>query len=71
MSISTRKADGSREFKTRERYENNPEARLRELSAIGVVSGNVAERVPLQPFEPIRSRASLSQAIGEDREDRF
>ncbi len=59
------------ELRPLEQYENSPEARLRELGAIGVVSSDVAERVPLPPFEPIRSRASLSQAIREDREDRF
>ncbi len=60
------------ELRPVERYESSPRARLRELAAIGVVSGEVAERVPLRPFEAIRSRgASLSEAIREDREDRF
>ncbi len=60
------------ELRPLESYENDPEARLRELAALGIVSGAVAERVPLQRFEPIRSRgASLSDAIREDREDRF
>ena len=60
------------ELRPLESYENDPEARLRELAALGVISGEVAERVPLQPFEPIRSSgASLSEAIREDREDRF
>ncbi len=58
------------ELRPLERYEGGAEARLRELAALGVVSGEVGERRPLAPFEPIRG-ASLSQAIIEDREDRF
>jgi prevent-host-death family protein len=58
------------ELRPLERYQGGAEARLRELAALGVVSGGVGERVPLAPFEPIRG-ASLSQAIIEDREDRF
>ncbi len=50
----------------------NLEARLRELVALGVLSGEVAKRPPLKPFEPIVSPGgSLSEAICEDREDRF
>jgi prevent-host-death family protein len=52
--------------------EEDLDARLRELIALGVVSGEVARRPPLEPFEPIESRGgSLSEAICEDREDRF
>lgn len=52
--------------------EQNLDSRLRELIALGVVSGDVARRAPLEPFEPIRSRGGLlSEAVREDREDRF
>ncbi len=47
------------------------EARLQELNALGVVTSEVAERPGLEPFEPIRSRRPLSEAISEGREDRF
>ncbi len=60
------------ELRPVKQYESNPEARLRELATLGILSGDVAERAPLRPFKPIRSRgASLSEAIREDREDRF
>ena len=58
------------ELRPLERYGGSPEARLRELAALGVVSGEVGERLPLEPFEPIHG-TSLSEAIIEDREDRF
>jgi len=52
--------------------EQDLEARLNELIALGVVSGKVTGRPELESFEPIRSHgAPLSQAILEDREDRF
>jgi len=45
--------------------------RLRELAAQGVVSA-VAQPCPLEPFEPIRyAGPPMSEAIIEDREDRF
>ncbi|MCP4654640.1 MAG: type II toxin-antitoxin system prevent-host-death family antitoxin [bacterium] len=48
------------------------EARLYELAARGVIGDEVAERVPLEAFEPVVSHGgSLSEAIREDREDRF
>ncbi len=47
-------------------------ARLHELSRIGIVAQEVAERRPLDPFRPIESRGeSASAAILEEREDRF
>ena len=46
--------------------------RLYELAAAGVVSSEVGERRPLAHFEPIvASGAAGSEAISEDREDRF
>ena len=52
--------------------EESLDARLRELIAVGVVTGEVVKRPPLEPFEPIVSPGgSLSEAICEDREDRF
>ena len=48
------------------------DSRLRELVLAGVLSGEVAERPPLQDFEPIRiAGPPLSDTIREDREDRF
>ena len=48
------------------------EARLQELMLTGVLSAEVAERPPLEPFEPIRiSGKPLSETLREDREDRF
>ncbi len=48
------------------------DTRLSELIALGIVSGEVTGRPELESFEPIRSRgAALSEAIIEDREDRF
>lgn len=53
------------------RGEQDLDSRLRELVALGVLSGDV-RRPPLKPFEPIVSRGGfLSDAIHEDREDRF
>jgi len=47
------------------------ESRLQELVSLGVLSGEVTAS-PLEPFEPIRSRgSSLSEAVLEDRENRF
>ena len=46
------------------------EDRLRKLAALGVVTGTVAERPPLEPFEPIENRAgSVTEAVTEDRKD--
>jgi prevent-host-death family protein len=44
---------------------------LYRLAAQGVVSREVREPLPLKPFRPIRSRKSVSQAVIEDRKDRF
>ena len=52
--------------------EEDVEARLRELIVAGVISGEVAERQPLAPFEPIQlTDGPLSDTILEEREDRF
>lgn len=46
--------------------------RLYELAAAGVVASEVAERRALQYFEPIAATgADASDAVIEDREDRF
>ena len=46
--------------------------RLYELAAAGVIGSEVAERRPLEYFEPITvDGPSLSEAIIEGREDRF
>ena len=48
------------------------EYRLSSLKAMGFLSGEVHERRPLEPFEPIKTTGkSASQAILDDREDRF
>jgi prevent-host-death family protein len=41
------------------------------LVARGVLGGAVGERPALAPFEPIAAARSASEAILEDREDRF
>ncbi len=52
--------------------EGDVEARLRELVLTGAVSGEVAERPTLAPFEPIRvGGGPLSDTIRDEREDRF
>ncbi len=52
--------------------EGDVEARLQELVLAGVLSGEVAERPSLTPFEPIRvSGKPLSDTIRDEREDRF
>jgi antitoxin (DNA-binding transcriptional repressor) of toxin-antitoxin stability system len=47
------------------------EERLYRLVAQGLVSHEVREPRPLEAFRPVSSRHSASQALLEDREDRF
>ena len=47
------------------------EERLYRLVAQGLVSREVREAGPLEDFRPIASRLPVSQAILEEREDRF
>jgi antitoxin (DNA-binding transcriptional repressor) of toxin-antitoxin stability system len=47
------------------------EEALYRLAARGVVSREVREPLPLEPFRPIISARPLSTAVEEDREDRF
>ena len=43
-----------------------------DLVLAGVVSGEVAERPPLEPFEPIKvAGGTLSDTIRNERQDRF
>lgn len=52
--------------------EGDVAARLQELVYAGVVSGEVSERRPLAPFEPLRVAGKpVSETILEEREDRF
>jgi prevent-host-death family protein len=50
---------------------NDVEEALYRLAAQGLVSREVREPLPLEDFRPIKSTKSLSQAIIEDRKDRF
>jgi len=60
------------ELRPLEHRDDALEHRLYELAAAGVIGSEVAERKPLEPFEPIRARGpSASAAVIEDREDRF
>lgn len=60
------------ELRPYEPLEGDLEDRLYELSSLGVVSWEIRESTPLPPFEPILSRGrSTSEALLEDREDRF
>jgi hypothetical protein len=56
-----------------ERVPNRSEVEdaLYRLAAQGVVSREVREPLPLKPFRPIKSTRSVSQALIEDRKDRF
>ena len=52
--------------------ERDVEGRLQELVLSGLVSGEVAERKPFAPFEPIEvSGGPLSDTIRDERKDRF
>lgn len=59
------------ELRPLDKAETPLETRLQELNALGVVTSDVRERRALEPFEPIRSRRPVSEAIIEGREDRF
>ena len=60
------------ELRPVERSKGDVEARLQDLVLAGVLSGAVAERPPLAPFEPIRLTGEpLSDTLREEREDRF
>jgi len=47
------------------------EERLYQLAARGLVSREVRERSPLAEFRPISTDRSVSQALIEERDDRF
>jgi antitoxin (DNA-binding transcriptional repressor) of toxin-antitoxin stability system len=47
------------------------EERLYQLAAQGLVSREVREPSPLEKFQPISAAQPVSQALIEDREDRF
>jgi prevent-host-death family protein len=47
------------------------EERLSQLAARGLVSREVRERSPLAEFRPIKTARSVSQALLEERDDRF
>lgn len=52
--------------------DNGLATRLHELSRVGIVAQEVAERLPLDGFQPIEGRGeSASAALLEEREDRF
>ncbi|HYG62953.1 MAG TPA: type II toxin-antitoxin system prevent-host-death family antitoxin [Thermoanaerobaculia bacterium] len=60
------------ELRPYEPHDGDLEDRLYELDALGVVSWEVRENEPLPAFRPIISRGkSASEAVLEDREDRF
>jgi prevent-host-death family protein len=47
------------------------EEQLYRLASQGLVSQEVRERAVFRDFQPVVSRQSVSQAVLEDREDRF
>ncbi|HXO28417.1 MAG TPA: type II toxin-antitoxin system prevent-host-death family antitoxin [Thermoanaerobaculia bacterium] len=47
------------------------EERLYQLAARGLVSREVRESAPLSHFRPITTASSVSQALVEERDDRF
>jgi len=47
------------------------EERLYRLAALGIVNREVREPSPLEEFPPISAAQPVSQALIEDREDRF
>lgn len=60
------------ELRPLHREASSPHARLRELQLQGVVTGQLSEPRPLIPFLRLRSPGRpASEALSEDREDRF
>ena len=60
------------ELRPLEQRPEGVEERFQELARRGVVGGEVRQRQPLEWFEPIQNRGGLlSDAVNEDREERF